>query len=149
MNKFLATVAVLAALAAPAAALASVSLTLQGGGVTVEAGRGYQEPGYTALSSVDGNITNLVSVSSPGTSLVGHFSIGYSVTDSTLTSASASRELTVTGGGGTMPWCSGPMAPGWRVDLPNGGCGGDSHVQYFAPLECPFWYPAQMCLARP
>lgn len=25
-------------------------------------------------------------------------------------------------GGGTMPWCSGPMAPGWTVGLPNGGC---------------------------
>lgn len=28
------------------------------------------------------------------------------------------------GGGGGMPWCSGPMAPGWNVSLPNGGCGG-------------------------
>ena len=23
---------------------------------------------------------------------------------------------------GAMPWCSGPMAPGWNVSLPNGGC---------------------------
>ncbi|MBY0294338.1 hypothetical protein K2Q08_03340 [Patescibacteria group bacterium] len=26
-------------------------------------------------------------------------------------------------GGGTLPWCSGPMAPGWNVSLPGGGCG--------------------------
>lgn len=25
-------------------------------------------------------------------------------------------------GGGSQIWCSGPTAPGWRVDLPNGGC---------------------------
>ncbi|MCE9541848.1 LamG domain-containing protein [Candidatus Kaiserbacteria bacterium] len=24
--------------------------------------------------------------------------------------------------GGTFLWCSGPMAPGWNVDLPDGGC---------------------------
>lgn len=24
--------------------------------------------------------------------------------------------------GGTQIWCSGPTAPGWRVDLPGGGC---------------------------
>jgi len=28
------------------------------------------------------------------------------------------------GGGSTLPYCSGPMAPGWHVDLPGGGCGG-------------------------
>lgn len=26
------------------------------------------------------------------------------------------------GGGGSMVWCSGPTAPGWRVDLEDGGC---------------------------
>lgn len=25
-------------------------------------------------------------------------------------------------GGSGQIWCSGPTAPGWRVDLPNGGC---------------------------
>lgn len=25
-------------------------------------------------------------------------------------------------GGGTAPFCSGPLAPGWRVDMANGGC---------------------------
>ena len=27
-------------------------------------------------------------------------------------------------GGGAMPWCSNPMAPGWNTSLPDGGCGG-------------------------
>lgn len=28
----------------------------------------------------------------------------------------------VTSGGNGMVWCSGPQAPGWNVNLPNGGC---------------------------
>lgn len=40
--------------------------------------------------------------------------------DKGCTSPSDTTEFS---GGGSMPWCSGPMAPGWRVDLPGGGCG--------------------------
>ena len=29
---------------------------------------------------------------------------------------------TFTWADGTQIWCSSPTAPGWRVDLPNGGC---------------------------
>jgi len=28
-----------------------------------------------------------------------------------------------TSGGSALPWCSGPLAPGWNVSLPQGGCG--------------------------
>ena len=44
--------------------------------------------------------------------------------------------------GGSMPYCSGPEAPGWIEGIPGGGCGGTAtHVQ--AGSEgCPFWFPA-------
>lgn len=38
-------------------------------------------------------------------------------------SAPASSSSATGSGGGALPWCSGPMAPGWNVSLPDGGCG--------------------------
>ncbi len=62
--------------------------------------------------------------------------------------------------GGTQPWCSSPTAPGWRVDLPGGGCGtqgsslaasagffpiffkaGETIKDWFGKTHvCPFWF---------
>ncbi len=61
--------------------------------------------------------------------------------------------------GGAQPWCSSPTAPGWRVDLPGGGCGtttttasgttisfpiffqaGTSVVKNGVSYDCPFWF---------
>lgn len=144
----LALVSVLSVLVLPTAALASVSISLSGGAVTLSSGQNYSEPGYSAFSTVDGNVTSSVNVtggvnaSQPGT-----YVIGYSVTDSALDSDFASRLVTVEGiGGGDMPFCSGPMAPGWNVSLPDGGCGGSSiFFQYGALVNaqtgeiCQFW----------
>ena len=41
--------------------------------------------------------------------------------------------------GAGLPFCSGPMAPGWNVGLPGGGCGGSTLM--FEPYSsglCPF-----------
>lgn len=114
----------LAALLAPSFAFASVSIDLSGGPVTVSQGHSYNEPGYSAFSTVDGDITGSVNVSVPDTSLPGVFQVGYDVADSALDTATAFRTLTVVGGGGTMPFCSGPLAPGWHMGVDGGGCGG-------------------------
>ncbi len=47
-------------------------------------------------------------------------------------------------GGGTMPFCSGPMAPGWNVSLPGGGCGGTAtYIPKTTGTSsiCPDWFP--------
>lgn len=136
----------------PSIAFASVGITLTGGNVVITQGQSYSEPGYSAFSTVDGNITSLVNVSGGG-STVGTYTIGYSVTDSTLASASASRTLTIRGSGSVMPFCSGPMAPGWQVGIDGGGCGGHGHfipsgTSYSPagvsgkPVTCPAWFPS-------
>lgn len=115
-----------AAMLAPFAAFAAVdnvSITLDGSAVSVQQGQSYVEPGYSANSTVDGNITWSVIVSGVDTSMPGTHAVGYSVTDSDNVSAFASRTLIVMAGGGTLPYCSGPTAPGWRMDLADGGCG--------------------------
>lgn len=147
MHKLLGVV-VGVALFAPLFALASVDLTLNGGSVTVRQGAAYNEPGFTANSTVDGNITNLVSVSNPGTGSSGTFSVNYAVTDSALDSAFASRTLIVQSSDSLMPFCSGPMAPGWHVGVAGGGCGG---TQVFVPAgtgACPFWFTGGCILPR-
>ncbi len=44
---------------------------------------------------------------------------------------------------GALPYCSGPMAPGWDVSLPGGGCG-HSTVKFVpaGQLDCPAWFPS-------
>jgi hypothetical protein len=44
-------------------------------------------------------------------------------------------------GGGQLPYCSGPMAPGWNVSLPGGGCGGTAKWVPAGSDGCPFWFP--------
>lgn len=147
MKKFIAVLAGVSLLL-PALALADVSIDLSGGNVIVQQGQSYTEPGYSANSTVDGDITSDVSVSNPGTSAAGSFTITYAVTDSTWTSAFASRGLTVVAGGGTEPYCSSPTAPGWRSGLADGGCGGAKmHVVPAGSPGCPFFL-SQGCLIK-
>ena len=35
-----------------------------------------------------------------------------------------------------MPWCSSPMAPGWNVSLPNGGCSDPVVTTVTQPTQC-------------
>jgi hypothetical protein len=122
------------AFALPAAAFAAtpqVTLTLQGGSVSITSAQSYSEPGFSAFSTVDGDITGNVQVSGVDTS-IGDHTITYYVQDSTFIDpittpdafATASRALTVVASGSGMIPCSGPLAPGWNVSLPGGGCGG-------------------------
>ena len=116
-------------LAVPFAAFAdapasTVSIDLSGGPVTIQQGTSYIEPGYSALSSVDGDITSQVSASTVSTSHTGTTGRTYTVTDSVGTTATAFRDITILAPtGGAAPYCSAPNAPGWHVDLPDGGCG--------------------------
>lgn len=124
-----------ATLVVPSLAFASVGITLTGGDVVVTAGKTFVEPGYSAFSSYDGDITNSVTVSGVNTTVVGSHTVNYSVTDSNSDSAYASRNLTVVGGGnGGQIYCSSPTAPGWNVSLPDGGCGGGSTYIPFGKL---------------
>ena len=110
----------------PAAAFAdsTVSISLLGANPqTVYAGNSYVEPGFTAVSSTDGDITDSVIASFVNMSVPGWTDRQYIVTDSTGADASADRSIDVLGTGGAMPFCSGPSAPGWNVSLPGGGCG--------------------------
>ncbi len=151
MKKLLA-LATVGMLLAPTLALASVNINLTGGNVTVRQGQGFSEPGYSANSTVDGDVTGLVSVTGVDTS-VGSHTISYNVTDSALDSATASRTFTVVSEGSLMPYCSGPSAPGWQMGLDGGGCGGTGRVVpagatytvgnagAIATLKvCPFWF---------
>lgn len=153
MKKYIASAAVVSLLApflAFAAPVDVVSITLSGPNpVTVNQGQSYNEPGFSANSTVDGNITGSVVSSRVDTSHAGNTSVNYFVTDSLFNTASASRSVTVMGGGGGLIFCSGPMAPGYRVDLPNGGCpqaanSTGSYVFYNRPLSdgtlCQFFF---------
>lgn len=124
MKKILTALAV-AALLAPTFAFAAVNITLSGGSVTVQQGTSYNEPGYSAFSSSDGDITGSVTTTGPNTGVIGSSGVSYSVTDSAFNTATAFRSVSVVGApAGAMPYCSGPMAPGWNMGLLGGGCGG-------------------------
>ena len=58
-------------------------------------GEKYEEPGFTATDSVDGDVTAAVSVSEADTSAAGEKEITYTVTDKSGNSTSAVRKITV------------------------------------------------------
>ena len=155
MKKTLATLVAVLSIS-PFAVFADVSIGLVGGSVTVRAGSSYVEPGYSAFSTVDGDVTSLVSVTGIDTSTVGKSTIWYSVTDSALDTANAYRSLNVVGGGSAMPYCSGPLAPGWVNGIPGGGCGGkgvlipagQSTLVNGKLHDCPFWFGAMGCMVN-
>lgn len=155
MKKILALFSLLAL--APLPVFASVDITLFGANpLTVHQNSLYEEPGYSAFSSADGDVTTSVVVSNPGTAQVGTFLIDYSVTDSTPTTATVSRGLVVKSAEGTMPYCSGPLAPGWQVGIEGGGCGGTEIVLQAGQSvmrngvlhECPLWYGRIGCVIK-
>lgn len=43
-------------------------------------------------------------------------------------------------GNNLMPFCSGPMAPGWQAGVVGGGCGGTDVVLEPGTEGCPFWF---------
>lgn len=135
MKKYIA-LSVLVSVLVPSLAFASVGITLSGPNpAPATQGQGFNEPGFAAFSTVDGDVTSLVTVSGPDTSSAGNSSRTYSVTDSALDSASVTRGVTVSGTGGSLLFCSGPMAPGYQIGVVGGGCGGTStYVFYGAPL---------------
>lgn len=148
MNKILAFFVGSALLLSAGPAFASVSITLSGANpAAAQQGKSFSDPGFSAFSTVDGDITNSVNTSGPDTGNVGTSFRTYSVTDSALDTASASRQVIVSGGGGTMPFCSGPMAPGWNAGLPGGGCGGtDTLIPAGAP-GCA-WFMFAGCILK-
>jgi hypothetical protein len=118
-----------AALYAPALALADTTVTATAGtgatvspaGITVIPTLSTQvfqvgaSSGYTLSSVVyDGVVQPLgnVSITGVGGDFTGHtIDVGATVTPPVT-------------GGGSMQWCSNPLAPGWNTSLPDGGCGG-------------------------
>lgn len=136
----LATVLTALVFAGPALASADVSITLNGANpVTLTAGSPFVEPGFTAFSTVDGDISSQVSETPVNTSTVGDSTVNYSVTDSALDTATASRGVVVTSnGGGGLIYCSGPMAPGYVAGTPGGGCGSPDYVPFNGPTP---WGP--------
>lgn len=105
MKKSLSIIVALVIALAPFSAFASVGITLAGGPVTLYAGQSYVEPGYSALSTTDGDVTGLVTASSVNTSVAGNTSRTYSVTDSALDSDTQTRVITVIGAS-AGPLCS-------------------------------------------
>lgn len=149
MKKLIAgSIAAVAVLLFPAVSFASVSITVNGANpATVSVGHSFNDPGVTAISTVDGDISSSVISTGVDTSSIGVQSDIYSVIDSALDTASAVRTVDVIGGGAGQLWCSGPTAPGWNTNLPDGGCG--HHVDSGSLLLfgstsfiCPAWYPA-------
>lgn len=126
MKKFIASFAVLGLFLLPVAAFADSSVTASAGtgasispsGLTVVPTGTTQafsigaSQGYKITSvSVDGS-----DVGTPGE--VDFTGVDGDTVDHTIDVSAGSM------GGGTLPYCSGPMAPGWNVSLPGGGCGG-------------------------
>lgn len=128
INK-IAAVFVFVVLLAPSAAFASTTINLSGGSVIVTAGQSYTEPGYSANSSFFGDVTGGVSASTVNTSAIGNTTRTYSYgPDFFGDNANASRSITViAGGGGSLNFCSGPLAPGYIVGAIGGGCGQTSN----------------------
>lgn len=134
-------------LAAPALAFADSTVTatadshtaidpsgivVVGTGVSQSFGIG-ADAGYTAFVTVDGAEQGSVS----SVSLTGDMS------DHFVSVRGVAR------GGGSLPYCSGPSAPGWRMDLADGGCGGAKMVVIAAgsSVSCP-WFMGAGCVIK-
>lgn len=137
--KIFAAAVVVTSLLAPTMALASVNISLSGfNPTTVNSRSSFVEPGYSAFSSVDGDITGAVVVSDFASSRT------YSVTDSTLESAFSSRGIVISAGS-VMPYCSGPQAPGWQIGVDGGGCGGTGKLIPAGSPGCA-WFTVGGCI---
>lgn len=79
-------------------------------------------------------------VSFDGASLGPVSSVGFTgiAADPTLHTLSVDSIVNVARGGGSMVVCSGPMAPGYQVGIPGGGCGGTSMWVPYNGTSCLF-----------
>lgn len=124
-NKFLAVAVAAALFMGPAAAFADSNVTASAGAhaSVSPAGTTFVATGATQTFTFGADHGYSVSgVTFDGSSLgaVGSFGFTGDLTDHSI-------NVTAQGdGGGGMIYCSGPSAPGYRVDLPGGGCGGTS-----------------------
>jgi hypothetical protein len=93
---------------------------------------------------VDNNY-KLTNVTVDGTSegAVGSVGITGIAMDSTVHTISTSAMFM---GGGTLPYCSGPSAPGWHMGLPDGGCGGKDMIIVPAGTDGCAWYIFNGCV---
>ncbi len=106
MKKSLAAVSALLFIIPAVSFAAGPSITLFGGQVSMNPGTSYVEPGYSANSPTDGDITaNVFSSNNIQTNQPGNYSVNYTVTDSTLATADAVRTVTVNGFGGISNPC--------------------------------------------
>lgn len=136
-----------APLAFAAAAPASVAtITLVGGSVSVTQNTPFVDPGFSAFSTTDGDITSSVLISPVDTGVPGDTSRDYSVTDSTGATADETRDITVVSAptGGALLYCSGPEAPGYTVGVMGGGCGGSTMFVPFNGDTCTFMQGCMM-----
>lgn len=135
MNKLAGVAVGLSLLAFPLVTFASSTVTASAGtgatvspaGVTV-VGTGVTQT-FTFGASQGYTLSNVTvdGVSQGAVTSLGFIGLANS-TDSIVASATAA-------GGGSMPWCSGAMAPGWHVDQIGGGCGSvNTFVAYNHPL---------------
>jgi len=65
--------------------------------------------------------------------------------DHTLDVSSQALVVAPTSGGDELPYCSGPMAPGWHVDEAGGGCGSSETYEPASSGLCP-WIDTQGCM---
>lgn len=113
--KYLAVLAVSVYLVLPAAAFAAPDttppvITLFGGSVSALQGN-YQEPGYSALDNVDGDITLNVFVSGLG-DLPGDYTLSYNVSDAAGNpAATETRSVNIYGGGVANPCVTNGTCP--------------------------------------
>lgn len=136
MKKILAVLSVLSLLAFAAPAFADSNVTAAPGtgtsitpaGITVVPTGVVQTFGIGVSQGFNLSDVSVDGISAGTPSFV---DITGDATDHTITT-SANAVVT---GGGSLPWCSNPMAPGWNTSLPDGGCGGTSvFVHFGAPI---------------
>jgi len=73
-----------------------INITLKGNKkIYLDLGKEFVDPGATAMSQVDGNISNLIQISDINTSTIGEKNVVYSVTDSSGRSATIIRKVIV------------------------------------------------------
>lgn len=149
--KYLASVFLSAVLLVPAAAFASTTISLNGGAVTVTQNQPFSDPGFSANSTNFGDVSGQVFTTPVNTSVAGNTSEFYSYgPDIDGDTASASRTIMVQGIGGSLLFCSGPLAPGYTIGATGGGCGAStSFVSFNQPigdgLFCSFF---QGCMVK-
>ncbi len=108
MKKTILSVATALTIMLPVAAFAAPVITLNGGSVSVQQGNSYNEPGYSATDSIDGNLTSSVVIGgSVLTFSAGLYTLSYDVSNSVGEAADTQhREVMVNGGGGGADPCT-------------------------------------------